>query len=112
MGIKVTTYFRTNRVPAIRVQNPFKPFKTVKTFTVAAKLRLRRNHGDTQSDYCRTGETHRRGEKESRSGAKKPPAATAPIAAKEAMLADFKGRVGSLTNARADTIKQIDEQIA
>ena len=43
---------------------------------------------------------------------KKPPAITAPIAAKEATLAELKARVANLTNARNETIKQIDEQIA
>jgi chromosome segregation ATPase len=43
---------------------------------------------------------------------KRPPATTAPIAAKEATLADLRGRVTNLTNAKNETIKQIDEQIA
>ncbi|HET9916268.1 MAG TPA: hypothetical protein VFQ89_04110, partial [Candidatus Binatia bacterium] len=43
---------------------------------------------------------------------KKPPPANAPIAAKEALVADIKERVANLTAARNDTIKQMDEQIA
>ena len=43
---------------------------------------------------------------------KKPPATTAPIAAKEATLAEIKSRVANLTSAKNEAIKQIDEQIA
>jgi hypothetical protein len=43
---------------------------------------------------------------------KKPPTTTAPIAVKEATLADLKSRVANLTAAKADSVRQIDEQIA
>ena len=43
---------------------------------------------------------------------KRPPATTAPIAAKEGTLAEIKGRVTNLINAKNETIKQFDEQIA
>jgi chaperonin cofactor prefoldin len=42
---------------------------------------------------------------------KNPPAVTAPIAAKEATVAELKGRVVNLTKAKADAIRQFDEQL-
>ena len=44
---------------------------------------------------------------------KKPPTSGGPIAVKEATVAELKARVtGGLTAAKADAVRQIDEQIA
>jgi hypothetical protein len=43
---------------------------------------------------------------------KKAPPTTAPVAVKEATVNDLKARVKSLTAAKADAVRQIDDQIA
>jgi chromosome segregation ATPase len=43
---------------------------------------------------------------------KKPPRSGGPIAGKEATVAELKARVTGLTAAKADAVRQIDEQIA
>ena len=43
---------------------------------------------------------------------KKPPTSGGPIAVKEATVAELKSRLTALTAAKADTVRQIDEQIA
>jgi uncharacterized small protein (DUF1192 family) len=43
---------------------------------------------------------------------KKPPTNSGSIAVKEVTVTELKGRVASLTAAKADTVRQIDEQIA
>ena len=43
---------------------------------------------------------------------KKPPTQAAPIAAREATVADLKTRVVNLTEAKATFTKQIDKQLA
>jgi hypothetical protein len=43
---------------------------------------------------------------------KKPPASGGSIAVKEATVTELKSRVVNLTAARADAVRQIDEQIA
>ncbi len=43
---------------------------------------------------------------------KKPPTQAAPIAAREATVADLKTRVVNLTEAKATVVKQVDQQLA
>jgi hypothetical protein len=43
---------------------------------------------------------------------KKAPPTTAPVAVKEATVNDLKARVKNLTAAKADAVRQIDDQIA
>jgi predicted RNase H-like nuclease (RuvC/YqgF family) len=44
-------------------------------------------------------------------GQKRPPSLTAPIEAKQATLTELKSRVASLTQSKADAVKQFDEQL-
>ncbi|MBI4003187.1 MAG: hypothetical protein HY348_15570 [Nitrospira defluvii] len=43
---------------------------------------------------------------------KKPPTQGAPIAAREATVAELKARVANLTDAKATFVKQVDQQLA
>ena len=43
---------------------------------------------------------------------KRPPTQTAPVAAKEAIVADLKARVAALKETKAELAAQIDQQIA
>ena len=44
--------------------------------------------------------------------AQKKPPTTGPVAAKEATVAELKNRVANLTKAKADAVKEFDEQVA
>lgn len=44
-------------------------------------------------------------------GQRRPPSLTAPIEAKQATVAELKSRMANLTKAKADAVKEFDEQL-
>jgi predicted RNase H-like nuclease (RuvC/YqgF family) len=44
-------------------------------------------------------------------GQRRPPSLTAPIAAKQATVAELKSRAANVSKAKADAVKEFDEQL-